>query len=63
MERVVVVTSEIKCTDRYCYNKERKTWIGDFLSILFDNKKTTTFARGYNCMEKAHKYQTIFNEH
>jgi len=31
-----------------------------FLSILFDNKKENNFTRLYNCMEKVHAYQTIF---
>jgi len=33
------VTNEIKYTAQYCYNKERNKHV---LSILFDNKKTTT---------------------
>jgi len=42
LDRLSVVTSEIKYIEQYFYNKLRKeNKIFDFLSILFDNKKST----------------------
>jgi len=61
MDRLsLVVTSEIKYTEQYCYNKEREKTLSKRLSILFDNKKDNIYTRVHNCMEKVHAYQTIF---
>jgi len=46
-------------TDPELSSSQRKeTKILDFLSILFDNKTDNNVARGYECMEKEHVYQT-----
>jgi len=51
MDRLsLVVTSEIKYTEQYCYNKERTPTFCQF--------KDNNLARVYNCMEKVHVYQT-----
>jgi len=48
----LIVISKIKYTEQYSYNKERIS------SKIFDFDNDV--ARGYNCMEKVHIYQTIF---
>jgi len=53
----LVVTSEIKYTEQYCYNKERK----NVLSILFHNKKHNNLTKVYNCMEKGRYIKQYLN--
>jgi len=56
----LVATSENKLYRTVLLQLRKETQIFDFLSILFDNKTDNNVARGYNCMEKVHAYQTIF---
>jgi len=61
MDRLSLVVTSEKNTEQYCYNNDRKYnsltscqfYLITIQAMLFN------VARGYNCMEKVHVYETI----
>jgi len=58
----LVVTSEIKYTDQHVTMKKENK-ISDFLSFLFDNKKTTMLQEGTISWKKYIHIKQYFNQH